>query len=338
MLCPQKCCPGRGVPTKLNGWTTTAGSEWLAYSEHILTGKEIAFDYVPLNVPPFFQYTNYFAPGKTQKIFPLPMLSDFNVKFQFHEKLNSIFKPVGTGNEEIYRFKFTKIELHVEKLRLSKQFHAELMRKRSTMTYQGLTRVLRYETIQPEETIFRTKIQNVAMPDGMFIFAVPKTAPSGAATYAKNTSGNVFDAHNITKIDLAFDYQSFFLKEPHIGNFGIDVIQRKAYFDAMNLPPFGVKWDESKHNLATTFGVGTPYPHCWLNFCHPDKSKIVPVNFEASILNKPHDLDVVLTFGTNGATADVMYLIYLYYTDNNLVFDAKNRAFYSPYLRDFPKH
>jgi len=333
-LCPQKSCSGWGVPIKLDSWTQAEGSEWREYAKEILTGADITFDHVPLNVSPFFQADNYMVAGKRQKPFPIPMLNDLRLKFNFHDHLDFIFKPIAT-NKNKYRFKWKSIRLHIQKLRLSKLFFAELMRRKTLMTYQGLTRQVRFETINHGDMIFRAKIQNTYLPEGVVVIALNQNLFSGTYKYASAAKpSQVFEDHNITQIQFAYNNDPFFNKEPHPGNFSGNQIERKAFLDAMHSPPFNVEWEQSRHNIKNVYGRNTNYPYIWLNFLiEGTKQRIVPINSEASVLAKPHDLDLVFTFGTGGATKDMTYLVYMYFSDNNLTYDPKSKLFGNPHLR-----
>jgi hypothetical protein len=70
-------------------------------------------------------------------------------------------------------------------------------------------------------------------------------------------------------------------------------------------------------------GKNTPYPHVYINFCnYGNKSRILPVVDDGSILQKKQDLEVVLTFDEKGAP-------------NNVVFDCGSspcNRFYNPHL------
>ncbi len=60
-LCSDDVSPGLGVPSKVGGWDMTEPtSEWRRdYGPKIFCGENISFDFVPMNVPPFFQGNNY---------------------------------------------------------------------------------------------------------------------------------------------------------------------------------------------------------------------------------------------------------------------------------------
>jgi hypothetical protein len=72
-----------------------------------------------------------------------------------------------------------------------------------------------------------------------------------------------------------------------------------------------------------------------MNFCNSaDKTRLVPLLNNGSIFEKDHSLDLTIMFDDNGAAPDVIYVIYLFYTDTNIILDTKNTPiFKSSYLK-----
>jgi len=106
----------------------------------------------------------------------------------------------------------------------------------------------------------------------------------------------------------------------------------------MTAPPFGMTMDPDKITLANIQdgGKDTPYPHVYVNFCnYGNKTRIQPVAFPIHP-NDERELEVNLIFGPGGSTRDVTYIIYYFYTDNNLILNlpkqTSNVFFSSPYL------
>jgi hypothetical protein len=345
MLCPQPCHPGLGVPTKTGtaGWNVAADSEWRKYAETIFIGggQTLKFDYVPLDIPPFFQNSNYFEEGKVQKVLPMPALDKLLVRINFVDDLSAIFKKVvpTTTSRKIYRIAYISVTLVAEHLRLGPAFKTQLLNKRTKLGYEGVTRRLVTETIPAANTTHKATIQKCPFPEGLFIYALPSNVVSGIYKYSTNTSGNVFEPHNIRKVSFTYNDQEFFMRDPHIGMITNDVIESKLYFDYLTAPPFGMKMDPDKItvNGIHNGGMNTPYPHVFINLCnYGDKTRIVPYLNDGSCLKDDHDLDITFTFGTGGATPGVTYMIYLYYTDNNLTLEMKQKGqsfFTSPYIK-----
>lgn len=339
LLCPQGECPAYGVPSKVGdaGWSMAAGSEWVdGYSKEIFKAGVFSFDYIPLDLPPFFQGTNYME--EPQKILPMPLLDKLTVRIIFHDHLDSIFKNEAT-NLKKYRFAFSEVSFVAEHMRLSTPFKNSILKKQGHLPFNGVTRIMKSETVPAGNMTHKSKVQSIAFPEGIFIFAVPKEVPIGTYKYQSNNDGNVFSWHNITDVNFTYGEQGFFLNQPYMGMINEDVIENKLFFDYLLSPPFGMKmdWDKVLLKDIKAGAKSTPYPHVYLNLCnYGDKTRIIPFLNDGSILNKNNDLELTLTFGTEGAPANITYIIYLYYTDNNLTLDTKHKNqsyFTSPHIK-----
>jgi hypothetical protein len=341
LLCPSAAHPGNGVPTTIEtnkGWDFTTDSEWRKYAPNIFKGEStFSFSYVPLDLAPFFQNSNYFAPGQCQKIVPFPLLERFLIRFKFINNWDNIFK-IKAGNKKKYRFIFDDIVLVSDQLRLSKTFKTSLLNKRGLWPYEGLTKLAKFENIPESTTTFKTTFQSISMPQGIFVFAVKNTVISGIDKF-ENFSGKVFEDHKIQQLSFDFDKEWFYTAQPNITNIGLDIIEEKLFFDYLSSPPFDLNMDKDKItlNMIKDGFKNTPYPHVYINLTLPgDTSRLIPFLSEGNILQKIADLDLTFTFESDGAPKDLSYIIYLYYTDNNLTLDTRQKNhpfFFSPYIK-----
>ena len=88
--------------------------------------------------------------------------------------------------------------------------------------------------------------------------------------------------------------------------------------------------DEIKRaDLKKSF-EGTNFPSVYINLCTEGKQRMVPPQNNGSAIAKDGDLSIGIKFGGTGATQDVTYVIYLFYTDCNMTLDLRTRKF-SPY-------
>ena len=339
LLCPEKCHPGRGVPTSKDndGWTLTDNSEWRKYADTIFNDETaVSFSWVPLDTPPFFQGSNYFAPGYPQKAVPFPIMERLLIRLKFTEHWENIFYKPAT-NTNSYRFIVTDIALVGEHLRLSKPFTQSLLNRKS-FHYPGVSRINKFELIPEHSTSFLTRFQDILFPEGIFIFAVKSKVLSGQdemSTFDKL----VYEQHKIAKCSFKFDREYFFTEEPNISMIGESVIEHKLFFDYLTSAPFDLNLDKKKiflENLKDGW-KNTAYPHVYINLTNfGDKSRIIPTLNDGSVLQKSADLELLFNFETGGAPKDLAYIIYLYYTDNALTLDMKNKknpVFTSPYIK-----
>jgi hypothetical protein len=336
LLCPEPCSPCFAVPTKKGtaGWTETAGSEWQAYAQTIFTSTDIKFGHVFFQLFPFWQNSNYFM--KMPKTVPISMTSPLTIRIQFNDNHYSIFKKVGTGVDNSYRFCFKKFELWTEQQRVSASTKMSLHREKKTLNYGGVCRLLRTENIPASLTVYRHTVQDVLFPEGILIYALPKDVIGGVYKYQNNTDGTVLSSHGISNVAIHFGDQNYFFNHPNIGEIKDSMRELNSLLDYLSKPPFGIKMDPDKVTLSYLADgfKNTPYPHVYLNLCNfADNSRIVPfLDKDASIVGKPGKLDIIMNFETGGAVNDVTYIAHLFYTDYILCYDLKSHRYQSPYI------
>lgn len=336
LLCPQPACSGFGVPTKRDSWKIGPDTEWTKnYGPTIFTGESITIDYVIQDMGPFYQGTNYME--QSQKILPMPILDKITLRFSFIEDLSTIFN-IRAGVKKKYRFYYEEMKFVVERIRLNSNAKLTLLSKKGKWDYAGVTRIMKTENISSDQLMHKARIQEMLMPEGMFIFTLPKKVLNGTYTF-QGKDGNIFSKHNIKSIEIKFGALDLFVNRPNLGMIEEDVIESKLFTDYLTAAPFGLHMDPDLITLENIKNgwVTTPYPHVYINFCnYGDKSRIVPNLNDGSMLKTEHDMELTFNFGPEGAVPDVTYIIYYFYTDNNLTLDTthKNQTFFkSPYIR-----
>ena len=350
LLCPEPCHPGHSVPTKrgAEGWDKADGSQWKEYSKTIFlgAGNDFYFSWIPIDTQPFFQHSNYFQDGQVQKMLPMPILAQLLIRFNFIDNVNNIFKRTAVDAAAFqpnFRFLLKDFRLVAEHLRLYKPFQTSLLNKRQVISYPGVTKLIQPVSIPASMTTFKTKVQQVAMPEGLFIFALPRDVLSGNYDYAKNTVNDVFVKHNISKLIFTYGDESYYLTEPNIGMIRDRIIESKLYTDMLMSPPFGMKINRDLITLdAINNGFdATPYPIAFVNLTNfGDKnSRIIPFLNDGSCLMKNNDLEITFVFTTpDGAPDAVTFFVCVYYTDSNLTLDLKKKGepfFSSPYVKKY---
>jgi hypothetical protein len=343
LLCPEPCHTGNGVPSTLDGWSLTDGSEWRKYAESIFVGaKTFTFSWVPLDTQPFFQYANYFQNSLMPKILPMPILSQLLIRFNFIDNQSHLFKAVASNPQNKFRFVLKDFRYVGEHLRLNKSFQNSILNRRNNLSFPGVTRIIQQETVPGESSVYKSVIQKVPFPEGFIIFCLPKDVASGNYNYSNKTDGSVFLKNNIEKINFAYGDETFFLTEPNLGTFRDPVIESKIFNDMLMSAPFGLKVDPEKITLATVkdgFESG-PYPMVYVNLRNfGDKSsRVIPFLNDGSCLNKNNDLNITMSFTTDGSKTGVTYFICLFYTDTNLTLNLTKKGdpvFSSPYITKY---
>jgi len=167
-------------------------------------------------------------------------------------------------------------------------------------------------------------------PTGLFVAALPKTVAGGQYKYADSTiPTQVFTDHNINQVEIQFEGQNLFFKDPNPGMIGQDVMDIKSVVDHMEILPLASSTTPicSTTNIYMEKSATNPFPHVYISLCqNGNQGSIVPHNTDGKILNRPGQLDVKLTLGTGG-NKDVTFFMWLFYRDIVYQFDIKNRQF-----------
>ena len=329
----EAASPGNAVPLSKDGWKIKEGSDWHKYSETIFDQDSISFNYIPLHLFPFFQGPNFMLEGPLNAI-PMQGLGKLCVRIDFKDSFDHIFRKEAS-NTKNYTFNLESVDLKYDEAHLSQSYQKTFVNSKRMLNYAGVTKFGLTENIPPQVQSHRCRFQDILMPEGIFIFALPSSVVGGQYKYSETTDETIFKPHNITKVDLSFGGLTFFLKSPNIGDVTNDLIEKKSLRDHMEQPPFGL-WQDPEHlneNTLVDGGVNTAFPHIYVNLTLGGKDKrIVPIGDDGSILKTPNDLDIALTFGSGGATSKATYFIYIFYSDVNMTLDMKNQRF-SPYYK-----
>ena len=331
---PELSSPGRCVGQVSDDFSLTADkSAWKTYADQVFGTRKVVFRYLPFNVFPFMQQTNFCTDGRPPAAIPMPVLQKMTVSLQFKENQEGIFMKPAT-NTRVYRFRIETIELVVEEAKINPSLEKSYLNQKGQINYSGVTKFAMTENINAGAQLHRIRFQDVPMPEGIFIFALPKTALSGTYKPA-SVSGQVFEKHNIQKVEAFFENMPLAIKTPNYGDLRLHSMEIKQLMDHFEHPPFGMLQnpDYVTLNNVKEGGENTAYPHVYINLCPSGReTRIVPVGADGSIVNKNGDLDLTLHFATGGAK-DVTYLAYIFYTDVNMILDMSTHTFSSMYKR-----
>ncbi len=145
------------------------------YGPTIFTGESITIDYVIQDMGPFYQGTNYM--DQSQKILPMPILDKITLRFSFIEDLSTIFN-IPAGVKKKCRFYYEEMKFIVERIRLNSNAKLTLLSKKGKWDYAGVTRIMKNENISSDQLMHKARIQEMLMPEGMFVFTLPKKVSS----------------------------------------------------------------------------------------------------------------------------------------------------------------
>lgn len=335
-LFPEPQNPGNCVPLTKADWSlTTDTSKWRKYADNVFGKNKLWFRYIPAFTFPFYQQPNFSIDGKPPAVIPMPLVGKMSISVYFKDTTDLIFmKPV--ANVDKYRLRIESMDLIVEEARCKVQFEKQFLSGKKLFYYDGMTRLAIAENIASGDLNHRCRFQSVAMPEGIFICALPKTAVNG--TYKSTTPKDViFEKHNIKSVEVKYANMPLAIKYPKYGDFRHHIMEIKSFIEHNENPPFGVLQDPSAVNFEDIYegGDNTVYPHVYLHLCPSGKeTRIVPIGDDGqTVAQTTHDLDINMSFNTGGATANVAYLIYIFYSDVSMVFDMNTRQFYQYYNR-----
>lgn len=333
-LLPEPQSPGNCAGIKKDSISLTeTDSVWQKYHPFVFHGKKVEFRYIPLHTFPFMQQPNFCTDGRPPGAVPLQVLQKMSIQLQFKEDQSGIFMRKSDNTKE-YRFKIENIELVVEEARINPLMEKSFLNQKAPIFYSGLTKFAMAENVNQSVQQHKIRFQDVPMPEGLFIFALPKTALSGSVTNTTVT-GAVFKEHNISELLIHFDNMPLAIKSPSMGEVGRRAIELKQMMDHYEHPPFGVLQDPAliSFNMIKEGGKESAFPHIYIPLCPSGKeTRIVPVGADGQVVNKNGDLDITLKFGSGGAK-DATYLAYIFYTDVNMMLDLPSQTFTPVYKR-----
>ena len=330
---PQKYHPYRyTIPLEKNSLKITSDF-WKEYSKTIFQPQELKFDWFP-RVWPFTQHINKFYDG-IDRALPMASLEKLIIRLTFNDDLKSIFWKAADNTAD-YRFHFESIKLVIEESILQLPFERSLTTSKKHLPFPGLTRITQVETFPSGTPTYKLLFRDTFLPEGLAIMCVDKKINNAEFKFSSDRKDNAYLKHNIQKIELAFNDQSFYIKEPSWGNFEWDIFDIQLLHYHLQAPLFGVKPDKKKIaiDLFAEGGEKSSYPMVWIPFTQygGDRfSRKVPALNDGSCISKRSTLDVFLRFDTGGSTANASYVFIIYWTDNNLVYDPKTQHFFSPH-------
>ena len=335
-LYPETHSPGYSLPTSKDSWSVKENSDWHKYSEKIFGHESITFKYIPLHIFPFYQHSNFMVDGNLPNAIYMHGLGKFTIRINFKDSFEHLFRKTSPTSTKTYDFLLDSVKLLYQEVHLSSGFEKSLLSSKRLLNFAGVTKFGMTENIPAGVLSHRMRFQDILLPEGIFIFALPTSVVGGQYKYSTSTDEQLFSEHNIGEVKLEFNGMPFAIKSPSFGNIKNDFVEYKIMLDHLEKPPFGM-WQDP--DLVTLKNVkngskNTAFPHVYLNLCPSRKpSRIIPIGDDGSIINTTSDLDLTLTFNAGGASSRVTYFVYVFYTDVNMTLDLKTKRFVPFYKR-----
>lgn len=330
-LCPEPCHPGNSTTVVKDEWRAIADTDYGKYAKTVF-GKTVKFRYVPLFKFPFYQAANFVMDGKKPTALPMPLIGNLHIRLYLKEDSGKIYKK-STGNAASYRFSIKSIKLMVEEMRLTPSAEKQFLSQKKPIEFAGVTKLGVAHNIPTGVFNYTAKLNKVYLPEGIFIFCLPKQVISGTYDF-KDFTDSVFLEHRISKVEVYFGGKNFYSKSPTPYDLSLGLSDEKIFFDHLIAPPFGVFQKPALLDYVKMQNGAelTPYPHVYIDLTQgrPD-TRLVPTNDTGSIIQNKEFLDVILQFNVNGPNADGTYLVYYFYTDTNIIFDMQTKRFVNVY-------
>lgn len=339
LLCTEACHPGNAVSVdrndfKATGLASTISNTWTKYAEHIAKDK-IAFMYTPLQFP-FFQDVNYvYGPDGGYNPLPIQALGRMQIRVYFKESSSVLFNGAVATNE--YRFLLTKFTLLLKELRMSPTAGRQLSAYKGTHYYRGLTKIGTCYNFGEGQFSQRCTISNLDFPEGVFIFCVDKKVLSGTAMFKELSADGPFLDGNISSVDVHFNGQHFFVKNPTFGSLENYQLRREKFAKMVDRGMFGMRMDPNKLKFERQ-GTNTDwaFTSVWIDFTESGPhTRLQPVTSDQTyITNKPGELVLIINFNAPGGAKDVTYVVMAYHTDFNMQLDMRTKKFSPVYNRN----
>ena len=347
-LCSEECHPGFSIPNKKGDWTFNTSetvSSWQKYSKSIFVSGPIKFHWNALFFFPFYQGSNHMYDLNRQlRCLPTPNLGDLQVEIELHHDTSIIFKKRGEipaeGEQAAvpactkeYRFHLEKVDLICEEARLNPLILKKLFQSnQKVLSYLGVTKNVRAETIPDNTFRFQLRFKNVFMPESVLIYALPKYVMGELYKFSDwNGTEPFFSKHNIESVSFVCGKKPFSHSKPNFGTINDDFADLKRLAEYEKSPPFGLKFAQeriTRANIKNGWG-DTDFPHIYVSLCPSGTdSRILPE--KDSLPLKKQDFTVTMSFSGEGSVPNVSYIVTLIYTSTNMQLDLKEKKFVNP--------
>ena len=348
-LCSEACHPGYSVPNHRGDWTfdpDEAVSSWQKYSKTIFVTGPIKFHYTPLFFFPLFQGSNHaYDQRGPPRCLPVPYIGEVQVEMELHVNTDRIFKKRGEipaqGEREAvpactkeYRFHLERVDLICEEARLNPLIEKKLFQSsQKTLSYLGVTKIVRAETVQGNSLQFQSKFENVFMPESLVIYCLPRSVSSEVYKFSDwNGTDPFLLKHNIDSVSFSYGEKPLSHSSPDFGNICNDFVDLKRMVEYEKFPPFGLKLAQNRVTRANLKNgwEDTDFPHVFVNLCPSGPDSRILTTPEGN--SKKQDFTVTMKFKGEGSVPAALYVVTLIYTRTNMQLDLREKTFVNPVL------
>lgn len=338
-LFPEEHNPGRGTPLKESDWDPLSdGTMWSEFAKTFLGKASFVFRYIPGHIFPFYQGANFCdhdhgsGHGGAPRALHMPSVGRMSVTLELKESFD-IIQPKSDSQYE-YQMLVQSVQLAVQEVRLSNAYERALASSKRLLHFEGVTMIGVTEAVSTTSYTHRFRFQDVVIPEGIFIFALPNTVTNGSLKYNQFEAKRVFLDHNIEGVEVFIEGQRLYIKSPNPSNMRHSQMEVQTMMDHTLAPPFGVHLDEStlQYGNFRELGENTFYPHVYIPLCLPEgggpDTRMVAIGEEGSFVRQRHSMDVAVKFlSDKGPKNNASYFCFLFFTDVNMTLDLKTKTF-----------
>ena len=322
-------------------WNFSDSGQWQKYSNQIFNRASQKFCYKPLHVFPFMQQPDKFANAINLNEKSMPAVHVINTaavgKLTFRlllkDDLSCIFRKEA-ASRNVYRYVVRSVQLRCQLIKLNPTLEKRLLATKAPVFFGGITRFASQENVPSGVASHKVRLQDLRYPEGLFIFAIPKTVVQGSFKYQDAAAADkIFLDHNVSSIDLQWGGMPLAIKEPSLGQIENDAIEHKLFFDRLFRPPFGILQDANLVRLPSVNdgAVRTPFPHVFVNLeMGTPQTRVVPFGDDGHSTQQVRDMDIELRFSAAGPPNDATFIVCAYYTDVNMVLKLKPQVEFQP--------
>jgi hypothetical protein len=311
--------------------------KWHDYFKHLspVTEKPFSFDYIPLNVFPFFQKP-YFDLVSPQQDLPMNHIGKMYVRISFIDDYSAIIHTADRDDAKKYKLIFTGFQLVLEEERVPP--HVKI--PRNNIEFVGHSLSARFEPVPKGALNHRIRFLRAAMPEQILFFGIRKKVLAGKWRYSDHFIGaqkiRMLEQLHIKSIDTIYNGNILANKSPHFGDFDQPGVSGYVLMNALltnGLLKFPVNPSKVTIEQCIDFYQNTVVPFYLLDFTLQDGSKC-RIQPPTNDINSPYLQDGMLELEVKYLQPypeDILFISILLYSGVNLTLNVKDQKMFNAF-------
>lgn len=332
-VAPDPLNPVRYMPQGLDKNIPKGSDIYKEINGAMLTNVPFSFTWLPMHMFPFWQLPNHEL-DRPQVDLPLHLIGKMFITINFKSTQHHVWKTTASDDDpKHYRLNFKKFVLVAEENILP----PGKIHRPSQISFPCLIRDSKCEAIPAGETEYKIRYSHCPLPEQIVIFALDKSVHAGNFNFQDapyDSTTPLFKQHNIKEIELLYHNHSFTSRTPNFEQLS-GVSCTLNTLNALRINGlFGVRLNPHKFPYQTVAKDFTDFPFPFVVFdyslANGTRQRRQPLQTDGTALKNDQDMDLIIRFHTNGATAAATYCIYFSYTDRAMVYDTAANKFINP--------